>query len=68
MTRNEMLDELSVLHERFKNGMGWRDGNYEEALDKAIEILEQAEQTETSTNDEKLQSGVELRQTERSEE
>lgn len=46
MTRNEMLDELSVLHERFKNGMGWRDGNYEEALDKAIEILEQAEQTE----------------------
>ena len=42
MTNDEMLDELSVLYERFKNGMGWRDGRYEEALEKAIEILEEA--------------------------
>ena len=48
MTRDEMLTELSVLYERFKNGMGWRDGNYEEALDMAIEILED-EQTKTTT-------------------
>lgn len=47
MTKDEMLDELSVLQERFNNGMGWRDGNYAEALDMAIELLE-AEQTERS--------------------
>lgn len=47
MTKDEMLDELSVLQERFNNGMGWRDGNYAEALDMAIELLE-AEQTEPS--------------------
>ena len=40
MTREEMLDELSVLYERFNSGMGWRDGNYEEALNMAIEMLE----------------------------
>lgn len=47
MTKDEMIDELSVLQERFSNGMGWRDGNYAEALDMAIELLE-AEQTEPS--------------------
>lgn len=41
MSRDEMLDELSVLCERFENGMGWRDGQYEEALEMAIELLEE---------------------------
>lgn len=48
MTKDEAICELSVLYERFSNGMGWRDGNYAEALDIAIEILE-AEQTEPQT-------------------
>lgn len=39
MTREEAIDELSVLWERFHNGMGWRDGQYEQALDMAIEAL-----------------------------
>lgn len=43
MSKDEMLDELSVLYERFHNGMGWRDGKYEEALEMAIEILEEQE-------------------------
>lgn len=46
MTKDEMLDELSVLYERFSNGMGWRDGDYAEALSMAIEALESAEQKE----------------------
>lgn len=43
MSKDEMLDELSVLYERFKDGMGWRDGKYEEALEMAIELLEEQE-------------------------
>lgn len=39
MTREEAVNELSVLHERFNNGMGWRDGNYTEALDMAINAI-----------------------------
>ena len=39
MTNEEAITELSVLWERFNNGMGWRDGQYEEALDMAIEAL-----------------------------
>ena len=39
MNKDKMLDELSVLQERFANGMGWRDGEYEEALDEAIELI-----------------------------
>lgn len=41
MNKDRMLDELSVLQERFANGMGWRDGEYEEALDEAIELINQ---------------------------
>ena len=41
MKKEEAITELSVLHERFNNGMGWRDGKYEEALDIAIEALQQ---------------------------
>lgn len=43
MTRDEAIAELSVLHERFNSGMGWRDGNYTEALDMAIEALSASE-------------------------
>lgn len=43
MSKDEMIDELSVLYERFKDGMGWRDGKYEEALEMAIELLEEQE-------------------------
>ena len=39
MTREEAVNELSVLHERFNNGMGWRDGNYTEALEMAIDAI-----------------------------
>lgn len=39
MTKEEALDELAVLSERFDNGMGWRDGNYGEALQMAVEAL-----------------------------
>ena len=39
MNKDKMLDELSVLQERFANGMGWRDGEYEEALNEAIELI-----------------------------
>lgn len=39
MNKDKMIDELSVLQERFANGMGWRDGEYEEALDEAIELI-----------------------------
>lgn len=41
MNKDEILDELSVLQERFANGMGWRDGEYEEALDEAIELIDE---------------------------
>lgn len=41
MNKDKMLDELSVLQERFANGMGWRDGEYEEALDEAIELIDE---------------------------
>ena len=39
MRKDRMLDELSVLQERFASGMGWRDGEYAEALDEAIEMI-----------------------------
>ena len=41
MTKDEVLDELSVLQERFAEGMGWKDGRYAEALDEAIEMISQ---------------------------
>ena len=41
MSKDEVLDELAVLQERFAEGMGWRDGRYAEALDNAIEMISQ---------------------------
>ena len=45
MTKEEAITELSVLYERFDIGMGWRDGNYTEALDMAIEALSAESET-----------------------
>ena len=54
MNKDEVLDELSILQERFANGMGWRDGEYEEALDEAIEMISQM----PSANDVEIKHGV----------
>lgn len=39
MNKDRVLDELSVLQERFSSGMGWQDGEYADALDEAIELI-----------------------------
>lgn len=51
MTKDEAIIELSVLWERFHNGMGWRDGDYEAALDIAINTLEDLEETDRFETD-----------------
>lgn len=48
MTLDMAISELSTLWERFNSGMGWRDGNFAEALEIAMCVLEREMEREAN--------------------